>query len=70
MGRLSDFIKCYNEFDTKDDIHALNIFLTRLLFCFFAEDTGIFDKDSFFQTLQATTQVDGSDTHELFEVLD
>ena len=74
MGRLSDFIKRYNEFDTKDDIHALNIFLTRLLFCFFAEDTGIFDKDSFCQTLQATTQADGSDTntflHDLFEVLD
>lgn len=34
MGRLFDFIKRYNEFDTKDDIHALNIFLTRLLFCF------------------------------------
>lgn len=74
MGRLFDFIKRYNEFDTKDDIHALNIFLTRLLFCFFAEDTGIFDKDSFCQTLQATTQTDGSDTntflHDLFEVLD
>ena len=74
MGRLSDFIKRYNEFDTKDDIHALNIFLTRLLFCFFAEDTGIFDKDSFCQTLQATTQADGSDTNtflqDLFEVLD
>lgn len=74
MGRLFDFIKRYNEFDTKDDIHALNIFLTRLLFCFFAEDTGIFDKDSFCQTLQATTQADGSDTntflHDLFEVLD
>ena len=74
MGRLFDFIKRYNEFDTKDDIHALNIFLTRLLFCFFAEDTGIFDKDSFCQTLQATTQADGSDTntflHDLVEVLD
>lgn len=74
MGRLFDFIKRYNEFDTKDDIHALNIFLTRLLFCFFAEDTGIFDKDSFCQTLQATTQADGSDTNtflqDLFEVLD
>lgn len=74
MGRLFDFIKRYNEFDTKDDIHALNIFLTRLLFCFFAEDTGIFDKDSFCQTLQATTQTDGLDTntflHDLFEVLD
>ena len=74
MGRLFDFIKRYNEFDTKDDIHALNIFLTRLLFCFFAEDTGIFDKDSFCQTLQATTQADGSDSntflHDLFEVLD
>ena len=32
MGRLSDFIKCYNEFDTQDDIHAINIFLTSLFF--------------------------------------
>ncbi len=74
MGRLFDFIKRYNEFDTQDDIHALNIFLTRLLFCFFAEDTGIFAKDSFCHTLQATTQADGSDTNTflqaLFEVLD
>ena len=32
MGRLSDFIKCYNEFDTQDDIHAINIVLTSLFF--------------------------------------
>ena len=70
MGRLFDQIRKHNDFGTnKDDIHALNLFLTRLLFCFFADDTGIFDKDIFVKTLEQFTQLDGSDTDEFFNNL-
>lgn len=33
-------------YQSKEQIHHLNVFLSRLLFCFFAEDTGIFPEDS------------------------
>lgn len=42
MGRLFDQIRRTNHLEKPEDIHALNVFLTRLLFCFFAEDTKIF----------------------------
>ena len=74
MGRLFDHIRKHNDFDTADDIHALNIFLTRLLFCLYAEDTGIFKPDQFHNIIDSTTNVDGSDVDsvlfDLFEVLD
>ena len=74
MGRLFDHIRKLNEFNTADDLHALNIFLTRLLFCFYAEDTGIFKADQFYDVIDRTTNIDGSDVdsvlYELFEVLD
>lgn len=74
MGRLFDHIRKLNEFNTADDLHALNIFLTRLLFCFYAEDTGIFDANQFYDVIDRTTNIDGSDVdsvlYELFEVLD
>ncbi|MFK3990640.1 DNA methyltransferase [Psychrobacter sp. NPDC064578] len=74
MGRLFDHIRKYNEFDTADDIHALNIFLTRLLFCLYAEDTGIFKPNQFHDLIDSTTNIDGSDVDgvlfDLFEVLD
>ncbi|SNT69654.1 class I SAM-dependent DNA methyltransferase [Psychrobacter sp. LV10R520-6] len=74
MGRLFDHIRKLNEFNTADDLHALNIFLTRLLFCFYAEDTGIFKANQFHDVIDRTTHIDGSDVDstlfELFEVLD
>ena len=74
MGRLFDHIRKLNEFNTADDLHALNIFLTRLLFCFYAEDTSIFKADQFYDVIDRTTNIDGSDVDstlfELFEVLD
>lgn len=74
MGRLFDHIRKHNEFNTADDLHALNVFLTRLLFCFYAEDTGIFKPKQFHDLIDGTTHVDGSDVDtllfELFEVLD
>lgn len=54
--------------------HELNIFFTRLLFCFFAEDTDIFSPGQFSGAIKAFTQTDGSDLDwffgELFKSLD
>lgn len=54
--------------------HSLNIFFTRLLFCFFAEDTGIFTEGQFTNAVASLTQADGSDLHDflgdLFVALD
>jgi type I restriction-modification system DNA methylase subunit len=51
----------------------LETFLTRLLFCLFADDTGIFGRDGIFSKLIADTREDGSDLGSriglLFEVL-
>lgn len=51
--------------------HELNLFVMRLLFCFFAEDTAIFPKDQFTETVMTYSSPDGSDTadilHQLFE---
>lgn len=44
--------------------HHLNIFLSRLLFCFFAEDTGIFETEGMFSdSLANHTKENGSDVH-------
>lgn len=52
--------------------HSLEVYLVRLLFCLFAEDTGIFDKYSILRYIEHTKK-DGSDLSEkiarLFEVL-
>lgn len=54
--------------------HKLNVFFTRLLFCFFAEDTGIYEEKQFTNAIKTFTQIDGSDLswffEELFKALD
>ena len=51
----------------------LEILLTRIVYCLFAEDTGIFQTDLFFSYLNNRTNVDGSDTgsklKEIFQIL-
>jgi hypothetical protein len=51
----------------------LEVFLTRLLFCLFADDTGIFGEDGLFTRYLQATREDGSDTGSaiatLFQVL-
>lgn len=69
MGKLYDEIKKDNSTDTEEEVHNLNVFLTRLLFCFFAEDTTIFEKSQFTHSLINHTQGDGSDLHTHFERL-
>ncbi|QNM17985.1 class I SAM-dependent DNA methyltransferase [Citrobacter freundii] len=61
MGKLFDLIKERNDLSKAEDIHALNVFLTRLLFCFFAEDTRIFEKGQFTSAVKSYTAEDGSD---------
>lgn len=73
MGRLYDIICDTNATESDKERHALNIFLSRLLFCFFAEDTGIFQDDQFSTGIASHTAVDGSDLtpylQKLFQVL-
>lgn len=69
MGQLFDLIKGRNDLTTPEDIHALNVFLTRLLFCFYAEDTGIFAESQMTSAIQSSTQVDGSDLAQFFSDL-
>ncbi|MDP2805594.1 MAG: class I SAM-dependent DNA methyltransferase, partial [Gallionellaceae bacterium] len=51
----------------------LEVLLTRLLFCLFAEDTGIFGENGIFRRLMESTRADGSDVGrvlaELFQIL-
>lgn len=67
MARIHDALK-----ENGYSGHALEVFLVRLLFCLFADDTGIFEKDSFQHNILAS-RVDGSDLSgrlsELFWVL-
>ncbi len=69
MGKLHDALE-----DANYSGHDLEQLLVRLLFCLFADDTGIFEpKDIFLQLIEADTKEDGSDTGrmliELFDVL-
>lgn len=49
--------------------HHLNVFFSRLLFCYFAEDTGIFEFRQFTNAIKNFTKIDGSDLPEFFEEL-
>ena len=74
LAKLHDELRAYNEFRSDSDLHDLNIFITRLLFCFFAEDTGIFEGNLFTDSIQRFTKPDGSDLSqyldESFNVMD
>ena len=62
MAKLYEEIVKTNEIKTEEEMHFLNVFLTRLLFCYFAEDTDIFEKENLFTNyLKTTTNIDGSD---------
>jgi hypothetical protein len=69
MGSLHDALK-----DSGYRGHHLERFLVRVLFCLFADDTGIFERGSFTDLIRQRTREDGSDTGSwlarLFDVLD
>lgn len=69
VGKLHDALKASGYVG-----HDLERFLVRLVFCLFADDTGIFEpRDIFFDLLVNRTREDGSDTGlwliQLFDVL-
>lgn len=72
MASLYDLLIDENPtiYNSKENIHNLNIFLSRLLFCFFAEDTEIFEQNSIFtNTLAQHTSENGKDTHTFLDDL-
>lgn len=69
MGKLHDML-----YEDGYRGHELEVYLVRLLFLLFADDTGIFEKDIFTDFVENHTAEDGSDLGmklgELFQVLD
>jgi hypothetical protein len=68
MGKLHDRLK-----EIGYTGHPLEVYLVRILFCLFAEDTTIFNKQQFQEYIEQRTNIDGSDLaaklQELFQVL-
>jgi predicted nucleotidyltransferase len=68
MGQLHDRLK-----EIGYTGHQLEVYLVRLLFCLFAEDTSIFSKQQFQDFIEERTSEDGSDLaakiQEIFQVL-
>jgi hypothetical protein len=71
LGRLYDAIlKANPTWTAGNHTDALNHLMTRLLFCFYAEDTGIFaTKNIFTEAITRYTQEDGSDLGPLLDRL-
>jgi len=68
MGRLHDQLE-----ESGYVGHELEVFLVRLLFCLFADDTTIFDQNAFHEYVATRTHEDGSDLGQhldhLFQIL-
>lgn len=67
MAKLYDDICRYNDFRDPEVSHCINVFMSRLLFCFFAEDTGLFKQDQFTKAIENNTAIDGSDLAEFID---
>ena len=64
VGKLHDALE-----DAGYTGHDLEQFLVRIVFCLFADDTGIFEpRDIFLNLLETRTRQDGSDLEHLFEL--
>lgn len=73
-GRLNrlyvELLKDNPEWGTAERRHDMNHFMARLIFCFFAEDTGIFGgKGEFTDTIAHMSARDSSNTHEVISTL-
>jgi hypothetical protein len=61
-----ELIKDNPDWGTAERRHDMNHFMARLIFCFFAEDTDIFNgEDMFTATIDRMSERDGSNTHEI-----
>ena len=69
LAKFFDLILKDNLKLVEKERHALNVFLTRILFCFFAEDTDIFKKGLFTESLASHTKADGSDLDDYLQRL-
>ncbi|MBV8658198.1 MAG: class I SAM-dependent DNA methyltransferase [Burkholderiales bacterium] len=55
---------------TSERRHDMNHFMARLIFCFFAEDTDIFNGEGLFtHTVEQMSERDGSNTHEVLQAI-
>lgn len=73
-GRLNklylELLKTNPDWAAAEKREDLNHFLARLIFCFFAEDTGIFHGEMLFtSTIQQMSDPNGSNTHEVLQEL-
>lgn len=49
VGRIYEaFLRPFGDNPTPEDLHALNVLCVRLVFCLYAEDAGVFQKDQFY----------------------
>ena len=70
LSKLYDAIIAENpDWENENRQHDLNIVMTRLLFCMFAEDTGIFDDHLFTRCIADYTADSGGDVHRYLEKL-
>jgi hypothetical protein len=71
LNRLYIELQKHNEdWATADRRHDMNQFMTRLIFCFFAEDTGIFQRDNMFtQSVEQMSDSKSENTHEVLSTL-
>ena len=68
MAKIYDDIRRYNDVRDKEQMHNLNIFMSRSLFCYFAEDTGLFPEPNMFtNAIKSGPKADGSDLAEFIE---
>ena len=68
MAKIFDEIRRHNNIKDKTEMHNLNIFMSRLLFCYFAEDTNLFPEPQLFtNSIKQHTAEDG---HDLAEFID
>lgn len=68
MAKIFDEIRRHNDIKDKEEMHNLNIFMSRLLFCYFAEDTNLFPEQNLFTN--AIIQFTAEDGHDLAEFID
>lgn len=70
LAKLHDEIERHNpDWLVPEKRHALNLFLTRILFCMFAEDTGGFPQDLFVRTVSEYGGNDGENLQDLLKRL-
>ena len=68
MAKVFDEIRRHNDVRNKEEMHNLNIFMSRLLFCYFAEDTNLFPEEHLFTN--SIKQYTSEDGHDLAEFID